>query len=133
MVDFGLSLKQSRNEETNIVDFILEPPLEIFAKFPSEEKIAKKGLSAQTKLLLSAEIDREKIRRMMKSRNSENALQDLTNTPKSKKKDVIPAMQAVIRPNEPKGFKNFIITILILFFYRNQEKRKASRPCSVYH
>ena len=103
MVDFGLSLKQVRNEESGLSEFQLEPPLEVISTFPSEDQKASKGLAAQTKMLLSAEVDRERIRRMMKSRHAENTLSDVTNIQPTPKKDLCPAMQAVIRPKEPKG------------------------------
>mgnify|MGYP000543585148 CR=1 FL=1 len=104
MVDFGISLKQEKNPDTQYFEFILEPPLESLTTFPSEDTVLSKGLSAQTKMLLSAEVDRERIRRMMKNRHSENTLNDVTNTVNSqtpkKSKELCPAMQAVIRPKK---------------------------------
>lgn len=102
MCDFGMSLKQTKNEETKYYEFILEPPLESLATFPSEDTVLNKGLSTQTKMLLSAEVERERIRRSMKIRHADVPLNDVTNS-QSQKKDMCPAMQAVIRPRKLQG------------------------------
>ncbi|CBY19986.1 unnamed protein product, partial [Oikopleura dioica] len=100
-VDFGLSLKNVKNEETMTYNMVVEPPLKIITGFPDECKMAKRGLTQQTKLLISSEIEREKVRRIQQNMNRGNnnkTLKDISNTgtPKksSKKNECLP-LQAV--------------------------------------
>jgi len=106
-VDFGLSLKSVKNEETMTYNMVVEPPLKIITRFPDECKMAKRGLTQQTKLLISSEIEREKVRRMhqnMNRGNSSKTLKDISNTgtPKKTKSKECVALKAVIRPKPPK-------------------------------
>ena len=58
MVDLGLSLKQSRNHETQQTEFVIEPPVSQVAQFPTDSTVKNFTLSNATKTLLSAEIER---------------------------------------------------------------------------
>ena len=111
MVDFGLSLKQVKNEETKYFEFQLEPPLEHLTAFPTEDTKLTKGLSSSTKMLLSSEVDREKIRRMEvnKLKNHDPSLMDVTNTTNKTPVKICKAMQAINRPKTKIGmFKSIL-------------------------
>ena len=58
MVDLGLSLKQARDPETQVIDFVVEPPVFHVTNFPTDSTIKAFTLSNATKTLLSAEIER---------------------------------------------------------------------------
>jgi hypothetical protein len=58
MVDLGLSLKQTKNMETQLTDFEIEPPVVHVAYFPSDSKVKQMTLTNSTKTLLAAEIER---------------------------------------------------------------------------
>ena len=58
MVDLGLSLKQTKNKETQLTDFELEPPVFQVADFPKNSTVKEMTLSNSTKTLLAAEIER---------------------------------------------------------------------------
>ena len=58
MVDLGLSLKQARNQETQLNDFEIEPPVFHVTNFPTDSTVKQITLSTATKTLLSAEIER---------------------------------------------------------------------------